>query len=65
MRIENSATLAPLPHYFGEESSDSKWITKKICDVVNILKNLSFFKRFTKNRIREMMDEMDLKIITK
>jgi hypothetical protein len=34
-------------------------------DVVNILKELSFFKRFSIKRIREMMNEMNLELITK
>jgi hypothetical protein len=47
------------------ENKDKKWVDKKIYDVVNILKELSFFKRFNKQRIREMMNEMNLELIEK
>ena len=33
--------------------------------MVNILKELSFFKRFSIQRIREMMNEMNLELIPK
>lgn len=50
-------------NYFGETKPGSKWIPKKINEVLEVLSNLSFFKRFPRNRLREIMEELDLKII--
>jgi hypothetical protein len=50
-------------YYTIKENIHPKWIDRKIHDIMKLLKKLSFFKRFSIKRIREMLDEMDLKVI--
>ena len=49
--------------YTIRENKHPKWVDKKIHEVLKILKERSFFKRFKISRIREMLDEMCLKVI--
>lgn len=50
-------------NYFGETKAGCKWIPKKINEILEIMSNLSFFKRFPKSRLREIMEALELKIV--
>ena len=52
-----------LDNLFIKINNHPKWYDKRFTDVLKIMKNLSFFKRFSVNRIREMMDVLDLDIL--
>lgn len=50
--------------YIGD-NKHAKWLDKKIPDVIQILLKRPFFRRFSLNRIVEMVEEMELKLIQK
>ena len=51
--------------YTIKENAHPKWIDRKIHVAIKLLRNRSFFKRFRVERIREMLDEMDLRIMSR
>ena len=50
--------------YIGDNHS-KKWLDKKIPEIIRTLQRRSFFKRFSLQRIVEMLDRMELKLISK
>jgi len=48
-------------HY--QEGQEPRWRENKRLHVQNALMNLSFFKRFSPRRVREMMDRMTLRLV--
>ena len=48
---------------YVNENEDPYWLDKKIPEVVETLLRLSFFKRFSPKRLREMMYKMEVRVI--
>ena len=48
--------------YLGD-NKNKKWLDKKVPQVINTLRILPFFKRFSLKRIVEMIEEMELTLI--
>ena len=46
--------------YVGDNNKNPKWLDKNVSKVIRTLRVRSFFKRFSLQRICEMINEMEL-----
>ena len=49
--------------YVGDNNKNPKWLDKNVSKVIRTLRVRSFFKRFSLQRICEMINEMELQLI--